>query len=248
MSETFFLIDGDTGSGKSVWMADKVIEIARRNARWHKMGMPLREIWSCMRWSDEFNEHYGGLGGARQGDGKMLHWWDSEQFHRVIPTLRNCDIFIDEIGAILPNDGWKDTPLETRRFLAQHRKRGIEIYANTQDFSMVDINARRMMSRVFHAIKVIGSRDISATKPPPKYVWGIIAVMEITNFKTATSVKERQFDGFPSFIMLDQDLVDIYDTTEDIKGAGYAPLRHVRRVCETHGEEDGCGFEKIMHI
>jgi len=248
MSETFFLIDGETGSGKSVWMATKVIELARRNFRWHvKKKLPLREIWSCMRWSNEFNEAYGGVG-SQQGDGKLLHHFDSEDFHRVVPQLRNCDIFIDEIGAIIPNDAWKDCPLETRRFFAQHRKRGIEIYANTQDFSMLDINARRMLSRVYHATKIIGSRDISATKPPPRWIWGVIAISEIENFRIAKSIADRQIkQEMPDILFLSKDLVAVYDTTEDIKGAGYAPFRHIRRVCELHGTDDDCGYFKIEH-
>jgi len=249
MSDTFFLIDGETGSGKSSWMALKVKEVAHRNMNWHlKRGTPLREIWSCMRWSNEFNEFFGGVGGEKQGDGKLLHHWDSEDFHRIIPYLRNCDVFIDEIGAIFPNDGWKETPLESRRFFAQHRKRGIEIYANTQDFAMIDINARRMMSHVYHATKCFGSRDISATKPNPKFIFGLVAVTEIENFRTATSVEAREFKSdFPDFFWIDKDLVDIYDTTEDIKGAGYAPLRHVTRTCEKHGLDDSCDFTRTEH-
>ena len=263
MSETFFLIDGETGSGKSSWMATKVKEIAHRNMRWYlraskkhqenqKFGIEstppiLREIWSCMKWSSEFNEYFGGVGDA-QGDGKMLHHWDSEDFHRIVPYLYNCDIFIDELGAILPADNWKDCPLETRRMLAQHRKRGLEIYANTQDFAMIDINARRMMSHVYHATKLFGSRDISATKPPPRWIYGVVMINEIENFRTSTSAADRQFVAqLPDFFWLDKDLVDIYDTTEDIKGAGYAPLRHITRKCEKHGTEDDCNYVKTEH-
>lgn len=279
MSDTFFLIDGDTGSGKSSWTASRISAVCVRNRKWHTAAMnhwketgkvlrrikttsgklewiyedsdnaPLpREVWSCMKLSDEFTNAFGGVGASHQFDGKMIHYWDSEEFHRVVPYLRDCDIFVDEIGAIVPADGWKDCPLETRRFFAQHRKRGIEIYANTQDYHMVDVNARTMMSHVYHAMKLIGSPDISATKPPPKYIWGVIAIMEIANFKETDRSAPRTYDGFPDFLFLDRDLIDIYDTTEDIKGAGYAPFRHVLRKCEKHGLEDGCDYEKVAHI
>jgi len=207
-----------------------------------------REVWSCMKFSEEFTEYFGGVGGNSQLDGKILHYWDSEEFHRVVPFLRDCDVFIDEIAAMVPADGWKDTPLETRRFFAQHRKRGIEIYANTQNYAMVDINAREMMSHVYHATKLIGSRDISATKPPPKYIWGIILILEVREFRTTARGDDRQYDGFPTLMLIDRDLVEVYDTTEDIKGAGYAPFRHVLRKCENHGLLDGCDFTKIAHI
>jgi len=270
MSDTFTLVEGDTGSGKSATMASWAVRCARRNRKWHNQALAvwereraiheergvafsvprpvLRELWSCMRYSKDFVAFHGGYGSSSvQGDGHLLHHFDSEEFHRIVPKLRNCDIFIDELAASLPADGWKDTPLETRRFLAQHRKRGLEIYANTQDFAMIDINARRMMGHVIHASKLIGSRDISPTKPAPKYIWGIVLLTEIVNFKTATSAADRQYGGMPDFLFLDRDLVEVYDTTEDIKGAGFAPFRHVQRACELHGTGE-CDHVKTVHI
>jgi len=279
MSDTFFLVDGETGSGKSLKTASYFVSVAKRNRKWHREALARweltgevfrrvrlpsgrmdwvwehsdvppfpREIWSCMKLSEEFTDDFGGVGGRNQLDGFMIHYYDSEEFHRVVPFLRDCDVFVDEIGAIIPADGWKDTPLETRRFFAQHRKRGIEIYANTQNFNMVDINAREMISHVYHAIKIMGSRDISATKPPPKYIWGLCVLLEVENFRTTGRGDSPTYTGFPDCLFIDRDLIEIYDTTEDIKGAGYAPFRHVLRKCEKHGLEDGCDFVKVAHI
>jgi len=231
---------GLESAGKSLKLAMVAVEVAYRNARWKKISGKVRPIYSNMRFADNFYQHVTVELGI-----PIFYWVNLDDLIKV----DNADIFIDEIGAIFPNDGWKDTPLESRRFFAQHRKRGIEIYANTQDFAMIDINARRMMSHVYHATKIFGSRDISATKPPPKFVFGLIAVTEIENFRTALTASERKFiAGFPNFFWLDRDLVDIYDTTEDIKGAGYAPMRHIVRYCERHGlDDDGCDVIKLEH-
>lgn len=155
--------------------------------------------------------------------------------------LKDFDLFIDEVANYFPSDKWKDTHHEVRRMFAQHRKRGMEIFGNTQDYRMVDINYRRMLSRVFQLYKVIGSPSPSATKPAVKFPWGIIAIFELDP-ETLEDDKEKERVGFPSFFLITKKLTSLYDTTEDIKPAPAPAFHHIEREC-LH-----CGFKKQIHI
>ena len=154
---------------------------------------------------------------------------------------KDCDIVIDEIAVYLPSDKWKDTHFEVRRMLAQHRKRGIEIYANTQDFRMVDINFRRMIHKVFKVKKVIGNRNPSKTRPPIKHIWGVYIKRELDIELLEETDKKENF-SIPNIEFIRRKFVEMYDTTEDIKPVDPPPLHHYVRKCAT------CDFKKTYHV
>jgi hypothetical protein len=147
-----------------------------------------------------------------------------------ITTVIDSDIVFDEIATPLPSDGWKDVHPEIRRMFSQYRKRGLEIFAYTQDYKMVDINYRRMVTKVYESFKIVGSPDISATLPEVRNPWGVIALYEL-DIRALHMDDTAERVGFPGFTFIRKKFVSIYDTREDIKRAPLPPLKHMERFC-----------------
>jgi len=233
---TFEITEGAPGQGKSLYTARTALRILKRNQKWEEQGNPRRQIWSNLKFSEDFEKEF---------DGYISYWSDSSQ----LVKLRDCDIIWDEIATELDARNWPNLSIEMKRFLSQYRKRGIDIYANTQDFSMIDQRARLMISNVRTLSKIIGSRDLSTTKPVPKYIWGICMIRDVQNFRE-TDPEKKKYDLIPSFILISRDLVSIYDTRQDIALGKPPPLRHEIRFCEHHkdvGGDGDCDFCKVFH-
>jgi len=245
---TFEITEGAPGQGKSLYTARTTRRLAQRNLKWFKNGNPLRFIYSNLKFSEEFEEEWT----IETNHGKVCmikYWTDSSE----LVKLRDVDIIWDEIATELDARNWVNLSIEMKRFLSQYRKRGIDIYANTQDFSMIDQRARLMISNVRTLTKILGSRDISTTKPPPKHIWGLIMMRDVTNFKE-TDPEKKKYEILPSFMFISRDLVKIYDTRQDIALGKPPPLRHEVRYCEHFGEIDpvtgklhDCQFHKVFH-
>jgi len=237
---TFEITEGPPGQGKSLYTARTTRRLLERNVKWHQQGNPIRTVWSNLKFSEEFESEF---------DGFIRYWSDSSQ----LVKLRDCDIIWDEIATELDSRNWVNLSIEMKRFLSQYRKRGIDIYGNTQDFSMVDQRARLMISSVRTLTKLIGSRDISTTKPPPKHIWGLVIIRDVLNFREVDPEKKK-YELWPSFLWISRDLVSIYDTRQDIALGKPPPLRHEVRYCEHFGEIDpvtgklhDCQFHKVFH-
>jgi hypothetical protein len=232
---TFEIIEGAPGQGKSLSTARTTLRILKRNKKWFKKTGLKREIWSNIKFSESFE---------KDAEGYIKYWTDSNQ----LVKLRDCDIIWDEIATELDARNWLNLSVEMKRFLSQYRKRGIDIYANTQDFSMIDQRARLMISGVRTLTKIIGSRDISTTKPNPKFIWGLVMIRDVINYRESDPEKKK-YEILPSFLIIEKSLTDIYDTRQDIEMGNPPPLRHEVRYCEQHHVHGGvgCDFKKIMH-
>jgi len=237
---TFEITEGAPGQGKSLYTARTARRILERNVQWFSKGNPRRILWSNLKFSEDFE---------REFDGFISYWVDSS----ALVKLHDCDIIWDEIATELDSRNWVNLSVEMKRFLSQYRKRGIDIYGNTQDFSMVDQRARLMISSVRTLTKILGSRDISTTKPPPKTIWGLCMIRDVVNFKE-TDPEKKKYEIFPSFMLITRELVSIYDTRQDIKLGEPPRLRHEIRYCEHFGEIDpvtgklhDCQFHKVFH-
>lgn len=169
---------------------------------------------------------------------KPFLFYYSDLFALIRET--DCDIVIDEVSVFLPCDKWKDTHFEIRRMLAQHRKRGIEIYANTQDYRMVDINFRRMIHNAFIVRKGLGNRNPSSTLPPIKHIWGFYLKRDLDP-AILEDLGSKVFISLPSFHLIRRKYVNMYDTREDIKPGTPPPFHHQVRRCPE------CGFRKVIH-
>lgn len=233
---TFEITEGAPGQGKSLYTARLTRRILRRNLKWFEKTGIRRIVWSNLKFSEEFEKLW---------DGWIAYWSDSS----VLVKLHDCDIIWDEIATELDSRNWTNLSVEMKRFLSQYRKRGIDIYANTQDFSMIDQRARLMISNVNTLTKIIGSPDISTTKPVPKYIWGICMIRNVRNFRE-TDPEKKIYDIIPHFMFITRDLVSIYDTRQDIPLGKPPPLRHEIKFCENHidaGGDGTCDHCKISH-
>lgn len=226
---TFEIIEGSPGQGKSLYTAKKTEWLCERNKKWFLKTGIIRQVWSNLKFSEEFeirNNEY------------IRYWSDPKQ----ICKLRDCDIIWDEIATELDSRNFANLTAELKRFLSQYRKRGIDIFANTQDFSMIDARARLMISNVKTLYKIAGSEDISTTKPKPKRIWGIIAIRDVENFRE-TEPEKKKYGLIPSFFFITKQLISLYDTTQDIPQGEHPTLHHEVRKCE----DPNCGFTKTIH-
>lgn len=224
----FELTIGRPGTGKSMYTAKLVLWALKRAEYIYKKLGVVRKVALNFHINQQLQKKYHDY---------LYYWTDPMQ----LIELKDFDLFIDEIANYFPSDKWKDTHYEVRRMFAQHRKRGMEIFANTQDYRMVDINCRRMLSRVFQLFKIIGSRSPSATLPKIKHPWGVIAQFELDP-ETLEDDKEKERVGLPTFFFITKKLVDLYDTKEDIKPAPPPNFHHITRSCVV------CRFRKDIHI
>jgi len=226
--------------GKSLYTAAKAQSLLRRNARWEAQGNPRRGLASNLKFSPEFEKAWG-----IYPDGFILYWTDPSE----LVKLRDMDIIWDEIATELDSRNWVNLSIEMKRFLSQYRKRGIDIYANTQDFSMIDARARLMITRVRTLKKLIGSRDISTTKPNPKHIWGVILIRDVINFRV-TDPEKKKYEIVPDLMLIQRHLVAIYDTRQDIPVGAPPRLKHSVVYCEYHGSADpahSCNFSQVRH-
>lgn len=231
---------GDIGSGKSLKQADTTLYLlhrAKRNVK--KYGLPLREVWCNFHLSKKYEQKY---------KDNLRYWsvpqemifvdWPNNKVKR-----RDFDLVWDEMAVELPSDKWKDIDPAIRRFFAQHRKRGVEIYGNTQDYMMLDINARRMATSVFRCHKLIGSRDPSSTLPPVKHIWGIVFIWQLDKQSIRQDdQKQIKLTIMPEILWISKELCQAYDTTEDIDQSTKNRLMHVEYAC------DKCDYVKTEHF
>jgi len=271
----FEIVEGAQGQGKSLYTARQAIRLLKRNKAWYAKqlvewkhslelrektlskllavgyfrGSRTREEWEQnhpipdepkprriapdMKFSDAFEKEH---------EGWIVYWSGMHQ----LTQLRDVDVLWDEIAKDLDSRNWALLTAEELAFLSQIRKRGIDIYANTQDFSMVDARARIMITGVYTLYKIIGSPDLSATKPAPKKVWGLVWIKRVDNFKETVMTKKKYslLDLF-NFMIIEKELTDVYDTRQIMARGTLPPLRHSVRKCELHGE--ACTFVKVSH-
>lgn len=221
------LFTGRAGTGKSLRMADEILHILKRNQKWYKRTSILRRVYSNLRLNSELEYKYQ----------DFIRYWDDPE---ELVQLRDCDIFWDEMATHVDANQYKEMPLELKRWIQQHRKLGIEIWGTTQDFAQIDKSFRRLTDKIFYQVKLLGSRDISPTKPPPKFVWGLIIVRTINPTDYNEDDKGSQANGFSPFFIT-RTRTAVFDTTQEIKPGNYPSLRHAVRRCDT------CGYEKILH-
>jgi len=236
---------GLPGSGKSAKLARTAISLLYRNQRYYQKQMrkyekkpeafesvpQLRQLWTNLKLSAAVEAEFGE---------QIVYWTDLRQ----LTPLRDVDVLIDEVATYFDARLWETLSLEMRRWLAQHRKFGIEIYGTSQDFAQVDKAFRRLTSNLLYLRKLIGTRDLSPTRPPPKFILVVSLVQELD--PTTYDEQKSKFanDGFPTFMLITGDDVKIFDTRAEVKLSHALPLKHIDRVCEL----PNCSFHKTQHV
>ena len=222
------VVTGIPGSGKSLWTADKILFLLRRNLRWWKKTGQVRYVYSNIKLSEKVENEYGNL----------LQYWDSPD---QLVRLRDVDIVWDEIATHLDATQWMNLSLEVKRFLQQHRKRGIDIYGNTQEFVMIDVAMRRLTQKVYYLNKLFGSRDPSPTRPPVKRIWGLIWIRQVDPL-TFDDEGKRKYIG-NDFFWIRRKHIEVFDTRQEIKRGQYPPLKHIVQICE----DPDCEYHRVVH-
>jgi len=225
MSITIF--SGKPGSGKSLKLADTIVGLLARNEGWKKKTGVIRPVLTNIKVSEEVKALYPGF---------IQEWTEPE----MLVKQTQCDIIWDEIATHLDSTQWANVPLDLKRFLQQHRKRGIDIYGTTQSFGMVDISMRRLVDSVYVCSKIFGSRNPSPTKPEVKHIWGLIWLTEI-DANTADDDKPKKIGW--DWLVINRNLVDVYDTLQEIPVGQYPPLRHIERHCI----DPNCEYHRVIH-
>jgi len=225
------IVTGLPGASKSYMMAQQSVKLVERNQKWFKTTGRVRQVVSNLDLSNEFKAW------ANKDHVFFRTWEDPEE----LPGLVNCDVIWEEMGAHVDSSSWEQLPLQLRRWLQQHRHRGVEIFGNCQDFADIDVAIRRLTGNLLYLVKLAGSRDPSPTSKPPKFIWGIILKMYLDprQYNENEKFKNSQFGGFE---FIDRKGVELYSMFNDIKPGKYPPLQHRERKCPD------CGFTKVIHV
>jgi len=228
------IFSGLESSGKSLKLAMVAVEIAYRNAKWRDKSGIARPIVSNMHFSSAFEEHVVNDLGI-----PIIYWHNLSD----LITMKDCDIFIDEVGTYFDSRLWAELSLDVRRWLTQGAKAGIEMYGAAQDFAQVDKAFRRLVWHLFLIKKVMGSRRPSATKPPVKRIWGICAMSELDPQGYDEDKKKFAKGGLiPKFFFIRRSLCEVFDTGQVLQRSKGDPLEHRERLCTT------CGIIKTSHV
>jgi len=221
------VITGRPSAGKSLRLAMTLVEVLERNVNWYKQSKIRRLVVTNLKLTPKYERKY---------EGFFKYW--SEPAELVM--LQDVDVFWDEIATHLDSSQFANLPLEIKRWLQQHAKVGVEIYGTTQDFAMIDVSMRRMTSELTYLVKLIGSRRPSNTRPPVKWIWGVIAVYDVdaVGYKEGVSVMGQ---GWFTPMFITKKNTEVFDTLQKIEPGEMPPRRHETRRCLV------CGEEKTTH-
>jgi len=225
------IFSGLPGSGKSLKLGQTAIDILYRNRKWHEKTGQVRKVYTNLKLSEAVEQEFSDL---------IVYWTDLRQ----LTALRDVDVLIDEVATYFDARLWETLSLEMRRWLSQHRKFGIEIYGTTQDFAQVDKAFRRLTSHLLYLSKLMGSGDISPTRPAPKFIWGLSLVRELD--PTIYDEQKSKFasTGMPRFMFITRSRTEVFNTRAEVKLSSALPLKHINRECE----RADCAFHKIQHV
>jgi len=163
------IFTGLPGSGKSYKLARTVVDILYRNRKlFERAEKHLCKENDCDPDPGAVHRHeaprrrivHTNLQLAKPVEEEFKGYFEYWTELRQLTPLRDADVIIDEVATYFDARLWETLSLEMRRWLAQHRKFGIEIYGTSQDFAQVDKAFRRLTSDLQYLTKIAGSRDI----------------------------------------------------------------------------------------
>jgi len=226
------IFTGLPGSGKSYKLGKTVVDLLYTNKRIHEKTKTVKRMLYTNLQLSKAVEH--------EFQGYFEYWTELRQ----LTSLRDADVIIDEVGTYFDSRLWETLSLEMRRWLSQHRKFGVQIFGTAQDFAQVDKAFRRLTSDLLYLTKLVGSRDISATKPPPRFIWGVCLVRYLD--PTVYDEQKSKFGsaGLPKFMFITREGVSLFDTRAEVKLSGALPLKHLEKACEL----PNCTFHKVVHV
>lgn len=256
-----FLWVGKPGNGKSYESARTTQRLLRRNIKWYKKARkrwlnkikytkgkwaethsePKRRlVWNNLKISDEW------LNNKRHAEAKeFIRYYDD--ILDVALHAEHADVVIDEVGRYCDARDWSEVHPEVKAFFSEADKRGVDLYMNTQYPKSVDVLVRRSCEKMWLIRKLFGSKRPDETKPPVRFLWGLLWISEIDPISFESEIEEMIFKP-PSFWFfyiwnfrwINSYVTDFYDTKWRIKHK-FAPLEHQERTCPE------CGKLHIKH-
>lgn len=230
------VFSGKESSGKTLKLAEIVAKIAYRNHDWFKKSGQHRPIALNFPLSEEFETFC-----REELQVPIMYWKNIDDLIK----LKQCDVFIDEIGNYFDSRMWQELSLDARSWLSQGAKTGVELYGAAQDFAQVDKAFRRLVNHLFLIKKIIGSRRPSPTKPPIRFIWGICLVFELD--PDGYDEDKKKFAGsgmmIPSIMFIERKYCEMFDTTYRLLKSNPPPYRHIERECEN----EKCDFHRVIH-
>jgi len=271
------LIFAPPGNGKSLEQA-RLSEETLKEYRWiekHYPKLPTRYLLTNQKLNKEYICKENKFS-SEWFDAHVRLWEDAEELkycHREncfkgkeIHKLHDCDLFCDEGATLFPataKGADDDMPMWLKKLIAQHRHNGIRILILTQDFMQINIAERRCLWQSFYMHKILGSRDISPTLPPVKFIWGIYSKRMIDpelmkkdfssiliNIRTADDEKKKIMEelkliGRPKLYWIGKHKCSLYDTTQDVKE--YEIRRTIEHI-EVPCKHKDCGYVHKKHL
>jgi len=90
----------------------------------------------------------------------------------------------------------------------------------------------------------MGSRDISATKAPPKFIWGLCFVQTLDPTVYDELKSKFASGGLPRFMFITRAGTQLFNTRAEVRLSSALPLKHIEKICE----DPLCSFHKTVHV
>lgn len=208
---------GLPGSGKTLKLAKVALWLLERNRKYERRTGVRRYVISNVKFSKEIEEKY---------KDNIRYWTELEDLWKC----KNVDVIWQEMSVYLDAMEYEKVPREMKRWLAMHRHYGIEIYGDTQRFGNLYNQLRYLVNNVFRLVKVVGSRDISATKPPVKFIWGMVFSFQVDPITFTEESVDYKYKGF-KVEWIYPSITKVFNSYEDLDYNSYPPLKHIERTC-----------------
>ena len=223
----FEIWSGKTGAGKSVMLARKFRKLLHRNYRWYKKTGKVRLIYSntpfnfkvLPDWAPFFVRYFEDLNDyvLCSPDTYEINLDNIDQYKKRVIDTTGIDIIYDELSIEFDSRNWQNMDKNKNKWVKQHRKLELEIYANTQDFNMVDINIRRVTDNLYWLTKIpfpFSSPDPSATKPdfPVAYAFVFQFKIKAKGYEEDKPIQEIAVSKVPRPFLFRPFDIAVYDT------------------------------------
>lgn len=234
-----YLTIGLPHHGKSLFSAKEMRRLLRRNLRWLKRTGQVRFVYSNLKVSEKWAlKHQEAL--------QLVRYWEDPM---DLVVLQDVDIIWDEIARHIDSRDWTNLNPRLKKFIQEHDKLGIDIYANTQSPMQVDVMFRRNCEEIWRITKILGSRRPSPTKPPVRFIWGVCMLRRLKRVSFGKEEDQEEFESelfsIPRFLLIDRQTCEFFDTRQQISNKP-TPLEHSERFCPV----PNCQYHragKIMH-
>jgi hypothetical protein len=212
---------GLESQGKTLFLAQKLQELLKRNINWKKKYGFLRPIYTNLKLGVAYSAKYS----------EYLRYWKSV---KEIIEVTGADIIWDEISTDFSALKKEPLPKAINRWLRQGAKQGVSIYATAQEYHDIHNDFRRRVFEAYKIHKIIGSERGGENLPKVGLIWGICykRSLEINPYNELMPVEY----GMPDPLFISRELCEVFDTHQLIKESIEQPtLEHIEQYCPVKG-------------